>query len=525
MAIDYLINLNFSRRRYVFVLMLFLALVPGCSNSDEQAALSAAQAQSFLDQNRIAEARLTIKNAIMAKDDVSEYHIIHGRIEFADDAYANAFVAYSEALALDPANVEALQAVSQIGLRVGRYDESIDATDKLLVLNPNQKEALLIKGLHALIKRNTEDALTYADRILRVDGLDEGGVVLKARASFLSGNAEDAARIIDNYEASRPNTVAVSLTRLEIFRELRNASRMDQQFVDLQKLLPDDLALRLDEANFRYKAGGAAQGDELVGRVLASDKATPENISNAIGIWREYSITRLDKARALSIAKSGKATARIAGARYFADVGDQATAKLLVQGMSGPDADGEHAYLALLGGNASLAESISRRILAKDSTHCAALGTRARLLLKSGKFAEALRSAQRASSECPDQPYLWELTALAYSGLRDTANARRVFRQGIEANKQSEALARAYAFWSMAHGNDREAVAAVRRLTRSAPALTSGWRLYGEICVKAKAGCSAEANQGLMDSKTRYGVDLLPGELPPNGLFGRFAFR
>ena len=101
----------------------------------------------------------------------------------------------------------------------------------------------------------------------------------------------------------------------------------------------------------------------------------------------------------------------------------------------------------------------------------AALGTRAKLLLKSAKFIEALRSAQSASSECPDQPYLWELTALAYSGLRDPVNARRVFRQGIEANKQSESLARAYAFWSMARGNDREAVATVRRLTRSAPAL------------------------------------------------------
>jgi tetratricopeptide (TPR) repeat protein len=525
MPIDYLVNRNFSRRGYVIILMLFVALISGCSSAEERAALSAAQAESFLEQNRIAEARLTIKKAILAKDDVSEYHIIQGRIEFADDAYENAFVAYSEALALDASNQEALQAISQIGLRVGRYDASIDATDKLLVLNPNQKEALLTKGLHALIKRNFEDALKFADKILTVDSLDEGGVVLKARASFLAGNAQDATEILDNYEASRPNTVAVSLTRLEIFRELRSAAQMDRQFGELQKLMPDDLALRLDEANFRYKAGGAAQGDAIVGRVMASDKATPENISNAIGLWREYSITRLDKARALSIAKSGKPNARIAGARYFADAGDRATAKLLLQGMPGPDADGERAYLALLEGNTALATSMSSAILANDSTHCAALGTRAKLLLKSAKFIEALRSAQSASSECPDQPYLWELTALAYSGLRDPVNARRVFRQGIEANKQSESLARAYAFWSMARGNDREAVATVRRLTRSAPALMSGWRLYDEICVKAKAGCSAEANQGLMDSETRYGLDLLPGELPPNGLFGRFVIR
>jgi tetratricopeptide (TPR) repeat protein len=525
MPICYAINRNLSKREYFVILLGLLAMLAGCSNSEEQAAQSAAQAQSLLQQNRIAEARLTIKEAILAKDDVSEYHIIRGRIEFADEAFENAFAAYSEALALDAANPEALQAVSQLGLRVGRYAASIDATDKLLVLNPGQKEAMLTKGLHAMIKRNYDEALTFADKILAIDGLDEGGVVLKARASFLSGNASDATLILDRYETSQPNTMAVSLTRLEIYRELRNAEQMDKQFNELERLLPDDLALRLDEANFRYKTGDTAYATSIVGKVMASKKATPEYISNAIGLWREYSITTLDGAVARSIAKSGRPGARIAGARYFADVGDLATARLFLQGMSGPDADGERAYLAMLSGNNPLAKSTSDAILAADATHCSALGTRAKLSLENGKPAAALISAQRASSECTDQPYLWQLTAEAYSGLRDYTNARRVFRQGIEANKQSEPLARAYAFWSIMRGNDREAVAVARRLTRSAPALASGWRLYAEICTKAKANCTTEANQGLIDSKTRYGIDLLPGELPPNGLFGRFVIR
>lgn len=525
MGLYHTINRNFSGSGYVLILSVYLALVTGCSQSDERAAQSAAQAQSYLNQNRIADARVTINNAIRADDDVSDYYIILGRIEYAAEGFENAFAAYSEALALDGTNEEALQAISQIGLRIGLYDESKDATNKLLVLNPNQKNALLTNGQHALIGRNYAQALNYADNILSLDGLDEGGVVLKARATFLAGNTMDAVHILDDYEAARPNTAAVSLTRLEIYRKLRDADRVAKQFAELERLLPNDFTLRLDEANFRFKTANAVRANIILARMLASKQATQKNISDAIGLWQEYAVSSLDVALVRSIAKTGTTIARIESARYFAKAGDRAAAKLFIQGMVGSDAKAERANLALLGGNTLLAKSLSSNILALDTTHCAALGTNANILQQSGRLASALRSAQRASLECPNRPYLWQLTALAYSSLGDQSNARRVFRQGIDANKQSEPLTRAYSFWSLARGKDREAIAAARRLTRSAPALTSGWRLYLEICTKANSGCTAEANTGLIDSKTRYELDFLPAELPSSGLFGRFITR
>ena len=107
----------------------------------------------------------------------------------------------------------------------------------------------------------------------------------------------------------------------------------------------------------------------------------------------------------------------------------------------------------------------------------------------------------------------------------DDANVRRVFAQGLDANKQSEPLSRAFSEYLLAHNSSREAIAVARKLTRSAPALNSGWRLYADICAKAKSSCVTEAKEGLVDSQTRFGVDTLPGELPPNGLFGRLVTR
>lgn len=516
---------NLTKLASVLILLLCSNIISGCSNAEADAAQYAAQAEMLLEQNRFAEARQTITKAIAARDDVAEYHLLRGRIEYKAGSFENAYSAYSEALALAPSNQEALQAVSQIGLRVGRLSESVDATDKLLVLNPNLTDARLIRGLHALIKRDFASAKTTADEILAIDPINEGGVVLKARASFLSGNPQEAAQILDVFDSSRPNTQAVSLTRLEIYRALRNSEMMAKQYAALNTLRPDDLDLRLDHANFLYKTGGTAEATRLVSSVLANNTITSKHVASAIQLWQEYSIKKVDQSLILPIAANGSSTARIASARYFADIGNIAIVARLLTEMTGADADAERAKIALAHGDNTRAQRLVTEILDVDKTHCSALQTQAKIWYAGRNYSEALVPAQSASSECPDRPGLWQLTAQIYAAMDDEANARRVFAQGLDANKQSEVLSRAFAGFLLSQNNAREAVAVARKLTRAAPALNSGWRLYAEICAKAQSSCAIEAMQGLTDAQTRYGVDLLPGELPPNGLFGRLIAR
>lgn len=509
----------------LITLLISVVLLAACASSQEEAAKKSAQAQSYLEQNRIAEARIAIKEAVSLQDDSPDYQILRGRIEYAANSNENAFAAFSEALSFDATNQEALQAVSQLGLQIGRWRESLDATDKLILLNPNDPNAILVRGLHALLKRDFSNADAYANKLLAIDPANEGAIALKARASFLEGKPEKAKQILDEHLTKHPNTTAISRTRLEVNRELRNAAEMDKQFLELRKLQPDDIPIRIDEANFRYKTGKTKEATAIVAAILANKKSSLENIKTSIDLWREYSVSSLDRDFVRQIARTGKPEARIAAAHHFAISGEEATAIQLLDGLAGQKVDAERANIAMLTGNNSLARFLANSILALDKTNCAALATQARLQLNAGKVKAALISAQSATSECPDNINSWAAAAKAYSQLGDPVNARRVFREGIEANKQNEPLARIFAEWLMAEGKNREAIATAKRLTRLAPALSSGWRLYREICTKTESDCVAEAERGLADSATRYGIDLLPGQLAPNGLFGRFVIR
>jgi predicted Zn-dependent protease len=137
----------------------------------------------------------------------------------------------------------------------------------------------------------------------------------------------------------------------------------------------------------------------------------------------------------------------------------------------------------------------------------------------------ALRDAQQAASECPNDVNGWLNAARAYNALERASGVERVYRQALDSNPQDLRVVRAYADWLLRNERKREAVAIVRRLTRNSPASLSAWRYYEQVCRSAEESCAAEAARGLVDAQTRFGVDLEPGTLAPNGLFGRFVSR
>src|SRR3546814_5558179 len=96
-----------------------------------------------------------------------------------------------------------------------------------------------------------------------------------------------------------------------------------------------------------------------------------------------------------------------------------------------------------------------------------------------------------------------------------------MWREGSSVNSRKPDMSRADVAWLTAYRQEREALAVARRLTHQAPALLGGWRLYRDTCARQKQDCLGTAQAGLKNASTLYGIDLLPGQTPPNGLFGR----
>lgn len=515
-----------TRAGFTLVAALMASLLmSGCGRSDAAAARDAMRAQELLGERRFAEARMAIKEAIAERDDEPQYHILRGRIEYAVKAIPQAFDAYSNAMALDPSNMEALQAVSQLGLQTGNLRESLAATEAILSLEPDDPNALLVRGLHAIVRNRFDDAVGYADKILARDSANEGGAILKARALFRKGEGKEALAVLDLFSAKKTDTSGIAMTRLEVYRALHDSNGMQAEFAKLRNLAPANDALRIDEANFAYKQGRTKDADALLAALLAKSELARDDIPQILVLWREYHPEAPSDAAVGSIAASGTPAARIAVAAYLVEAKRLAAADRLIATLSGTDRATLEAAALLRRGDRAGALSRANAILEEDSTNCRALVVRASARLDMRQLDGALRSAQEAASQCPERIDAWRLAAISYSERGDPENANRMWRQGMDANRQSSVLAAQFMGWLEANGKQRESIAVARRLTHDAPALISGWRLYAAACDRAGDDCRAAAQRGLERARELYGIDLVPGQAPPNGLFGRIVTR
>lgn len=515
------------RRIGLSTLLLACTMLAGCSNSAQSAIEAGALAQSQFENGQLAAARKTIAQAIAERDDIADLHLLRGRIEMAAESPSNAFNAYSNALSLDSSNVEALVGVAQLGLNVGRLDESEDAADRLLTLNPKDPRALIVKGLHNVIKHKYGEALSNADMILTIEPANEGALILKARVLALLDRADEAFAAIDKARQTSGITSGIAMTLLELHRLQGEGGKMVPMLEYLRKSTPDNRSLDIDEADTLYKLGDTEQARGIVRDMIMAKTLSDADAETATRLWREYDPAPLDAAALREFATKAGLPARRAVARYFIERGDpdQAEAALLGAPAS-DDVAALRARIAVARGQFDDGWARAATILAHDATHCDALVAKAQVSIARRRADEAIVASQTAAANCPQMPVAYRALAQAHQLKRNDAGVNLAFRDGFESNDQDFDFARAYAAWLEQTGQGTRALAIARRLTTAAPALLSGWKLYLELCARVPdAYCTADAKAGMEHARLLFGVDLRSGERPPPGLLGRITRR
>ena len=492
-----------------------------CSGSPEQAMQQGALAQSQLEAGQIAAAQRTIADAVGERDDIIDLHLLRGRIEFAAGNVGGAFRAYDDALGLDPTNMEALQAVAQLGLRTGDLEDSEMAADRILTLQPNEVNALLMKGIHRMVHNRAGEALELANRVIEQDPANDGGIILKARALFFEGREAEALKAIRDREATSGRTEAVALTELELLREAHDSKGMLEVFATLRSFRPSDVDLRLDEANLLYKLGQVAEARQLATSALHAAKLSPAQLDLLSSLWREYDpepLSAADRASLVSVAIDR----RLAVARHYLRVQQPQLAAPLVSDVSSVEGRGVAARVAASLGQRTQAASLANSVLQSDETQCDALI--AKSMFSAGK--EAVYSGQRAIAECPQDVMAALALTNAYDRAGDRSGVLRSFGDAVTRIPQDSQLSRAFTTWLIDNGKLREAVGEARRLTRKAPAFLSAWRNYRNVAtVAADKDSVSEAEAGLSRAQHVFGFDPVAGKLEGKGLSGRLQRR
>lgn len=507
------------RGRGATLLLIAGLTIGGCTNKTAQAYAEGQQAQALLDAGDLPGAQRAIGRALALRDDQIDLLLLNGRIRYRMNDFGAAFDSYNMALAIDPMNSEALQAVSQIGASIGKESDSSAATDRILSLDPNEPNALLIKGVAALNHHDFAGAQGIGERMLRANPQSETGLVLKARAIFLADRQPEALALLrDGLKRLGPTKMIVTAL-LECARDQGDADLMIDQFRVLGQLVPDNVDLTIDEANVDYKLGRSDDARARGWALLTHHGDDFDPVGRLADLWTEYDPAPLDRGQIGELAASGAAPARLMVARFLLAKDDAASATALLGSLGGGDAAGLRAriaYVASGGTDTGPAE----RVLAGDQTNCDALGVRATDALRRHDPTAAVIAAQEVASQCPDRDG-FDLLAQAYRAKGDAAGVRRAYLDAARAQPLDSRPVAHFAAWLIATGDADGAVDVARRLTQRAPAKLSGWRLLGATCARAaQKACVDEARTGEQAARRAFVIDLPPGERRSNPLLG-----
>jgi len=508
-------------------LILIMTLSSGCADSGQRAADYASVAESQLQSGNLEDARTNIRRAISERDDVADYYVLLGRIEFRAERLTSAFNAYSLALDLQADNPEILQNIADLGLQTGRVREAEDAADRLLLLAPNAVQAMLVKGFIAIDDSRLDDARKMASNILALNPRDEGGTILAARIDALQGKNDVALKAIDSAIAAIGETNALNVTRLEIYRLQGDEVQMKKILPHIRKAMKGDTEYALDYINLLYKTGAVAEARAEGVKALEEAPNDPDLLPGLVNLWLEYDPKPLSEAQVRYIAENGTRAKQLLLARFYYEGGELDKARLLLARLYGEgvlDAQALMSRIMLAQGDKNHAYQLADRVLAADARNEDALLVRTARSLSQGRVDRAIEDANVVVSDSPENFMGYVELARAYSAKGSEIRARQTFERGMDFLPQSLRLADAYRAYLLRLGDNQRAVSLDQDVAMAKPSSMRAWTIYSRTCAEfGDAACAAKANAGVARARKSYAVDEPPGTPRRRGLFARIT--
>ena len=479
-------------------LLAALFLISGCESKDQKASTAAAQADAEFQQGRFLPARRAVRQAIAARDDVSDYWLLLARIDMSLKDYSGAFDAYQNVLQFDRSNIEALRQLSQLALTVRAPDKVDKFADQLLLLNPQDPQPLIAKGGAALQRNDAATALKFAEQVLSANPTDVGAMILKGQVLAFRQDYKGAAALIEaSLGPSGDQTSKLTFLR-NLYPRTGNLDGYARAVRRLAQLNPGDSAMQLALADLLYQTEHPAEALALLRRIMLRHPADIGLASAIVELWLEQGANALSAAQ-IADAQSMPLEMKAAFAQFAAETGRaDLTTKMLGSAIAlgeptPANSDAKAAYAFGVGLSGSGREGLAQldAILSVDPRQPRALLARARLRGLMGNAGGALSDARQVVADDPgnmtarialtDILLQKQEAVLAMGNLREAIRARPETVRPVA--RLAEILSRS--------GRRDELVALLQDLIRNAPLNLRARRLLRQYGVSPPAAAAA----------------------------------
>ena len=267
------------------VVCLLAFSLAACTSRDEQAATASAAAGDALQGGDLTTARVQIGKALTARDNVSDYWLLSGRIALADRNFGGAFTAFETAASLDHGNVEALTRLCQLAAASNQPERAARYADELAALHPDDPAAINVQAGLALQNGDRAKANRLVDQLLKNDPGDASALLTRSRLLSGQGNYAAAAKVAEASLAATGDPIGRLQVLSEAYLKAGDAAGYRHTLFRLSQADPRSIATRLDLARILYAVGDRTGAFAATRAALAMKPGDVTTASAVLHLW------------------------------------------------------------------------------------------------------------------------------------------------------------------------------------------------------------------------------------------------
>ncbi|WP_238147134.1 tetratricopeptide repeat protein [Rhizorhabdus dicambivorans] len=491
-------------RRVAAAALLALA---ACGSPEQKAEKAAVRSDLYYGHRDLYSARVEIKRAIGAQDDVPEYWAKLARIELADGHYLEAYQAYARVVEIDPDNEEATQTMAELSYQAGSFEDADRLADKILKKQPRSLRMLLVKGAVAASRRDVPGARGIAEQMLAIDPGNEGAKILLARVMNMSGERAPAMALLEESIAKDGESVAKLMALLDLYNSREDFPRVARTFARLFTLQPGNAELRLEYAKLLYERGRPDRALGMLARLARRHRHDPAIEQKIVDLWTEVGSDRVDvDGLRRFVTTSGDKQMKIALGHLLLDQKRHAEAEALLRPLidtgdvTAAKVEADVLYAGALAGlgRGGEAQALVDRVLKFDPANPRALLMQVQVAIATGDLASALRDAQALVRDNPALAEARVALADIYVRRKERVLADASFARALNEVPDSGPMLTAYVAYLRDTQREPMAREVAKRFTRSNPRMLAGWKVRAELCLAADdKTCLVETLQAL----------------------------
>ncbi len=439
-----------QRLRICVVIFISLSLlISGCSKSpEEKRAAYLKSAESYVAQEKFAEASIQYQNALqIAPDDVKTL-VSLGEVELKRMRADEAYKAFAKAANIDPKNTKAHEYLASMLLLAKKYDRAEKEASTILQYEPQNKNAKEILAQALFQTGKKQEAVRIMEELLNSPKPDEATIVNAAQMYMGTDRTDSALALVTKGSALYPSSSKIRFLASNIFAFKGDATLARKWAEEAYNVDKDNIDAGISLARFY----SSYHMDELfTSQMDELKKRFPKDPSPYL-IEAGIMIQKKDFDKALAFAEKAK------------ELKDDTLTKTLVS------------QILMEKGDVKKAEKILTEAIEKDAKSIPPRTLLAQIYLKSGNPQKVLDTLDVFAKSIPRRPDIAAPVAQAYLMKGDLAKARDFVEKSLGEYKNTPTLHAMLAKIDFSEGKYKEALAEVDLLGKQS--LTNSDLLY-----------------------------------------------